>query len=40
MSYNDVDAKCTAARVLRGTRSVDTVLQGLYEYVANHPVAA
>lgn len=40
MSRNDVDARCTAARVLRGTRSVETVLAGLVQYAQRHPVAA
>lgn len=40
LSYNDVDASCMAARTLRGTRSIETVLAGLVEYVQRHPVAA
>lgn len=40
LSFNDVDAYCTAAAALRKTRSIEVVLAGLREYASRHPVAA
>jgi hypothetical protein len=39
LSFNDVDAKCMASKVLRTTRSPEVVLAGLWEYVSRHPAA-